>query len=190
MHCKFSVTCGAAWQVVGPTAVDQQSRTDRSTDAETVAALKSWGEKVAPALIGARVLGTYSGLRPATEHRDYQITTSSTAPWITVGGIRSTGLTASSGIAEHVAEQLSLLIPMAPHHATAMVGVSAAAAASDTLVPRTVCPNGVVPPLAEIAANYNARQDGMVEIYGRLWRVTHPITSFGLESLGDHENQT
>ena len=44
------------------------------------------------------------GLRPATEHRDYQIVARPADAWITVGGIRSTGLTASPGIAEYVAD--------------------------------------------------------------------------------------
>jgi glycerol-3-phosphate dehydrogenase len=51
--------------VVGPTAVNQLSKTDRSTDPETVAMLQAWAERVVPALSGATVLGTYSGLRPS-----------------------------------------------------------------------------------------------------------------------------
>jgi hypothetical protein len=42
--------------------------------------------------------------------------------------------------------------------------------------------NGVVPPLHELAVDYQGRADGTVSIYGRVWRVTHPITSFGFES--------
>ena len=57
-----------------------------------------------PALRGTEVLGTYSGLRPATEHRDYQIAARPAHRWITVGGIRSTGLTGAPGIAEYVGE--------------------------------------------------------------------------------------
>jgi hypothetical protein len=38
-----------------------------------------------------------------TEHRDYQILGHPARQWVTVAGIRSTGLTASSGIAEYVA---------------------------------------------------------------------------------------
>ena len=69
---------------------------------ETVEKLRAYGEKVIPALKHAPLIGTYSGLRPATEHRDYQIYPIREHSWITVGGIRSTGLTASSGIAEYV----------------------------------------------------------------------------------------
>ena len=49
-------------------------------------------EKAVPATRGMVVVGTYSGLRPATEHRDYQIEAFPARNWITVAGIRSTGL--------------------------------------------------------------------------------------------------
>jgi glycerol-3-phosphate dehydrogenase len=115
--------------VVGPTAVDQACAADRSTDAATAERLAAYGRRVVPALRGARVVGTYSGLRPASQHRDYQIyipTEAAAGPaeraaeraagqqswlsgrhrhrhqqWVTVGGIRSTGLTASSAIGEY-----------------------------------------------------------------------------------------
>ena len=44
---------------------------------------------------------TYAGLRAATEHSDYQV--AAYGRYVRVAGIRSTGLTASLGIAEHVA---------------------------------------------------------------------------------------
>lgn len=80
--------------VVGPTATNVSSPEDYGTDIETLSRLQQFGEKVLPCLKNAKVLGSYSGLRPATEHRDYQIYASRTpegALWITVGGIRSTG---------------------------------------------------------------------------------------------------
>jgi len=42
----------------------------------------------------------------ATEHRDYQITVHERERYVAVGGIRSTGLTASLAIAEHVTAQM------------------------------------------------------------------------------------
>ena len=75
----------------------------------TIQQLREWGEKVCPSLKGAEILGTYSGLRPATEHRDYQIIDQGHR-WITVAGIRSTGLTASPAIAEYVADMHEGLI--------------------------------------------------------------------------------
>ena len=48
----------------------------------------------------------YAGLRAATEHADYQLTVHATEGYACVGGIRSTGLSASMAIAEHVREEL------------------------------------------------------------------------------------
>jgi glycerol-3-phosphate dehydrogenase len=45
-------------------------------------------------------------VRAATEHRDYQITVHDHERYACVGGIRSTGLTASLAIAEHVVKQM------------------------------------------------------------------------------------
>ncbi len=49
---------------------------------------------------------TYAGIRAATEHRDYQITIHEQERYACVGGIRSTGLTASLAIAEHVVDHM------------------------------------------------------------------------------------
>jgi glycerol-3-phosphate dehydrogenase len=48
----------------------------------------------------------YAGLRAATEHVDYQLSVHAAEGYACVGGIRSTGLSASMAIAEHVREQL------------------------------------------------------------------------------------
>jgi glycerol-3-phosphate dehydrogenase len=56
-----------------------------------------------PELRGIGINAVYAGLRPATEHKDYVIEMLPDRRWITVGGIRSTGLTAALGIARHVA---------------------------------------------------------------------------------------
>jgi glycerol-3-phosphate dehydrogenase len=55
--------------VVGPTATDQQCKDDRSTDEATLQQLVAYGRRVVPALQHWEVVGSYSGLRPATEHR-------------------------------------------------------------------------------------------------------------------------
>ena len=70
---------------------------------------RAFGEKILPALADSEkweVAGTYSGLRPATEHRDYIVESRPCERWVTVAGIRSTGLTASSALGEHVAALL------------------------------------------------------------------------------------
>ena len=64
------------------------------------------GRRILPELVHEEVTATYAGIRAATEHRDYQITIHEEERYACVGGIRSTGLTASLAIAEHVVEQM------------------------------------------------------------------------------------
>lgn len=90
--------------VVGPTAEDQLSRTDAATDAQTLQELIDDGEAKLPGLAKMPVTAVYAGLRPASEAKEYRIHSTPEKNWITVGGIRSTGLSASLGIARHVFE--------------------------------------------------------------------------------------
>ncbi|HEY3904563.1 MAG TPA: NAD(P)/FAD-dependent oxidoreductase [Streptosporangiaceae bacterium] len=87
--------------LVGPTAEDVADRSDLSTSAAGLAALVAAGRQILPSLEQEEVTATYAGLRAATEHRDYQV--SRHGRYARVAGIRSTGLTASLAIAEHVA---------------------------------------------------------------------------------------
>ena len=87
---------------VGPTAEDQQSRTDASTDREMLQSLIDAGIEMIPALADMPVTATYAGLRPACEFKEYRISETPDRNWITVGAIRSTGLSAALGVAQHV----------------------------------------------------------------------------------------
>ncbi len=87
---------------VGPTAEDQDSRTDASTKEEVLRTLIKDGIAKIPALEGMPVTATYAGLRPASEKKDYRIQVMAEKNWITVGGIRSTGLSGALGIARYV----------------------------------------------------------------------------------------
>lgn len=88
---------------IGPTAEEQQSRTEAATDAETLHDLRAQGIAMVPGLADFEVTTAYAGLRPATEYQDYQILSDVAKNYVTVGGIRSTGLSAALGIARHVA---------------------------------------------------------------------------------------
>lgn len=90
--------------LVGPTAEEQESRDSADVSHEVLNELKRQSERMIPKLAGETVSATYAGLRPATEHRDFQISAVEDKNWITVGGIRSTGLTACLGIAKYVHE--------------------------------------------------------------------------------------
>jgi glycerol-3-phosphate dehydrogenase len=89
--------------LVGPTAEEQEDRDDTSVDRTQLAALIEQGVRRLPGLAQESVTATYAGLRPATQFKDYQIAALRAQNWISVGGIRSTGLTGALGIAQHVA---------------------------------------------------------------------------------------
>lgn len=88
--------------LVGPTAEEQPSRESATVDQASLRSLIQQAETVLPALKGIPVTATYAGLRPATEHKDYRLRSVPNKHWITVGGIRSTGLSAALGLAQQV----------------------------------------------------------------------------------------
>ncbi|MEO3428577.1 NAD(P)/FAD-dependent oxidoreductase [Pelagibius sp. CAU 1746] len=88
--------------LVGPTAEDQDSRDDASTDGATLKMLRDKGIEMLPALAGMPVTATYAGLRPASEDKDYQVKARAAQRYVTVGGIRSTGLSSALGLAREV----------------------------------------------------------------------------------------
>ena len=84
------------------TAEEHDAREFPRIDTGTLQRLIGEGARIVPALQGENVTAVYAGLRPATNHKDYQIEALPERRWITVGGIRSTGLTGALGIAHHV----------------------------------------------------------------------------------------
>ena len=92
--------------LLGPTAEDVHDKTDTSSTAPGLAFLRSEAERMVPELLRHEVTAVYVGLRAATEHSDYQLTVHAEEGYACVGGIRSTGLTASLAIAEHIRELL------------------------------------------------------------------------------------
>jgi glycerol-3-phosphate dehydrogenase len=92
--------------LLGPTADDVPSKEDRSTTAAGLEYLLDAGSRLMPALAGHEVTATYVGLRAATEETDYRLSVHPEIRYACAGGIRSTGVTASMAIAEHVREGL------------------------------------------------------------------------------------
>jgi glycerol-3-phosphate dehydrogenase len=88
--------------MVGPTAEEQEGRDDASVDKNILNELQAQAIKNLPPLADIPVTATYAGIRPATEKPEYRIIEYPDRNWITLGGIRSTGLTAALGIARHV----------------------------------------------------------------------------------------
>lgn len=92
--------------LLGPTAEDLDDKTATGSTADGIAALREQGGRILPELLDEEVTAVYAGLRAATEHDDYRIRAHKEQRRVTVGGIRSTGLTASLAIAAHVTELL------------------------------------------------------------------------------------
>lgn len=132
--------------VVGPTAEDQLDRNNAEINETVIETLVNRAYTILPSLKEHAVIGTYAGLRPATEFKDYCIECQPEKAWITVGGIRSTGLSACLGIAKHVA----------------------------SFLPSLGFENSNNPPTS-----------GLLKV-DENWKITHPITKFGL-STDDHK---
>jgi glycerol-3-phosphate dehydrogenase len=92
--------------MVGPTAEDVERKDDTSSTAAGLEHLRREAARIVPALAGFDVTAVYVGLRAATEHDDFQIRFED--GYACVGGIRSTGLSASMAIAEYVRDGLEL----------------------------------------------------------------------------------
>jgi glycerol-3-phosphate dehydrogenase len=101
---KGVVVCRTAYGnlLVGPTAEEQEDRERAALDHDTLRALRKRGEEILPALAGHEVTAVYAGLRPATEFKDYRIAAHAGGSYISVGGIRSTGLSSALGTAAYV----------------------------------------------------------------------------------------
>jgi glycerol-3-phosphate dehydrogenase len=89
--------------VAGPTAVDQVDKRDWSVRAEARDEIVPKAVAIWPPLEDAEQIGEYAGLRPAGRGVNYAIGPSKACPGlVNVAAVRSTGLTASLGIAERV----------------------------------------------------------------------------------------
>ncbi|MEU9011636.1 FAD-dependent oxidoreductase [Streptomyces sp. NPDC048479] len=93
--------------MLGPTAEDLGDKEATGSTAEGLDFLREKGRRIMPELLDEEITAVYAGLRAATEHDDYRIRAHARQRYIAVGGIRSTGLTASMAIAAHVTDLLA-----------------------------------------------------------------------------------
>ncbi len=101
--------------MLGPTAEDLSDKTETGTSEQGLKYLWQRGEAILPALMHEEVTATYAGLRAATEYGDYHIRLHAEQRYVCVGGIRSTGVSASLGIAEYVVGLLAEAgLPLTP----------------------------------------------------------------------------
>jgi glycerol-3-phosphate dehydrogenase len=93
--------------LLGPTADDIEDRQNTSVTKSGLDKIRQASMKLLPDLIHEDVTALYSGIRSATEFSDYQIKFHNDHHYVTVGGIRSTGLSAALAIAKYVVEGLA-----------------------------------------------------------------------------------
>ncbi|WMX48388.1 FAD-dependent oxidoreductase [Streptomyces roseicoloratus] len=93
--------------MLGPTAEDLTDKAATGSTAEGLAALRAQGRRILPGLLDEEVTAVYAGLRAATGAEDYRVAAHPELRYVTVGGIRSTGLTASLALGRHTVELLA-----------------------------------------------------------------------------------
>jgi glycerol-3-phosphate dehydrogenase len=91
--------------IAGPTAADLEDKHDWSVRPQARAEIMAKASTMYPPLAGAEPIAAYAGLRPAGRGINYLIGPSPACPMlVNVAAIRSTGLSASLGIGQRVAE--------------------------------------------------------------------------------------
>jgi glycerol-3-phosphate dehydrogenase len=107
--------------VAGPTAVDIDDKDDWSVRPEASDEILPRARAMWPQLEGLEPVAAYAGLRPAGRGVNYLIGRSSACPrLVNVAAIRSTGMTASLGIAERVCTIVEGMgVPLGPEEAVA-----------------------------------------------------------------------
>jgi glycerol-3-phosphate dehydrogenase len=93
--------------MLGPTAENLDDRTATGTSEAGLDFLLGKGRRLMPRLLEEEVTASYAGLRAAIDAGDYLIEADGEQRYLLVGGIRSTGLTSSMAIAEHVRDLLA-----------------------------------------------------------------------------------
>jgi glycerol-3-phosphate dehydrogenase len=103
--------------VLGPTALDQEDKTDKTNSPEGLAEVLGGGKKLVPAVDLRHVIAIFAGLRAAGNapcetpgvdyHHDFIVEIPDQVQgFVNLGGIESPGLSSSPAIAQHVVDLL------------------------------------------------------------------------------------
>jgi glycerol-3-phosphate dehydrogenase len=114
--------------LVGPTSEEIDDPDDLRVTREGLDTLVAAARRMLPRLLEHEITATYCGMRPGTDRPEYRIMPHQAERWITVGGIRSTGLSGSLGIAEHIAGIVRGMAQATPKSSVAIVKVPSLAA--------------------------------------------------------------
>lgn len=93
--------------LVGPTAEDQESKTDKSTTAEGLASITADVKHLVPQVNVRDTITQYSGLRPNRQPEGLHFDSWEDLPgYLNLSGVRSTGLTLSLAMGAYVVQQM------------------------------------------------------------------------------------
>lgn len=93
--------------MVGPTADNVDDTTTTGSTQDGIARVLEAAYRMIPALKNEEVTAVYAGLRAATEESEYRLFTDPAQRYVCLGGIRSTGLSASMALAEEACIRLT-----------------------------------------------------------------------------------
>lgn len=92
--------------MVGPTAIDVESKTDLDTTADGLKKVFEHAQKMVPSIRSSDIITSFAGLRPVATGGDFIIATTKMKGFINAAGIQSPGLTSAPAIAEMVRDIL------------------------------------------------------------------------------------
>ncbi len=93
--------------LLGPTAEDQESKTDKSTTAEGLASIRTDVKNLIPGAVFSDSITQYCGLRPNRVPEGLRVDFYDDLPgYVNLSGVRSTGLTLSAAMGKYVVQQL------------------------------------------------------------------------------------
>ncbi len=92
--------------MVGPTAVDIDTKDDFSTTAEGLKHVFEHAQKMVPGIRTSDIITSFVGLRPVATGNDFILGRSKVPGFINAAGIQSPGLTASPSIAKFIRDEL------------------------------------------------------------------------------------
>ncbi len=92
--------------MVGPTAIDVESKSDLGTTPENLKAIFEHAQKMVPSIRTIDIITSFAGLRPVATGDDFIIGPTRMKGFINAAGIQSPGLTSAPAIAEMVRDIL------------------------------------------------------------------------------------
>lgn len=113
--------------MIGPSAVDVESKADLDTTAEGLKSIFEYAQKMVPSIRMSDIITSFAGLRPVATGGDFIIGPTKMKGFINAAGIQSPGLTSAPAIAEMMRDILlkeGLKLEMKPNFIAKRKGIT------------------------------------------------------------------